>query len=74
MVLCGNTLLPLIYYSFRVPIFTLWEKYISLYGRNALYDNAAGLLEYIKRRDIDGAMKWSERYLSASISGDRQIY
>ncbi|MDO4546293.1 MAG: GntR family transcriptional regulator [Bacillota bacterium] len=74
MVMSGNTLLPLIYYSFRVPISSLWARYTRLYGEHALYDNAKGLYEYMKKRDLEGALKWSQKYITASISGDREIY
>ena len=73
-VLSGNTLLPLIYYSFRIPISSLWSRYCRLYGTSALYDNAKTLFEYIKARDVEGAVHWSEKYINASISGDREIY
>jgi len=70
----GNTLLPLIYYSFRVPVLSLWERYGRKYGLEAVYDAAAKLLRAIEQRDVEAAINYVEGTVGEAISGDREIY
>ena len=72
--LSGNTLIPLIFKSFEIPVATLWERFCQLYGISALYKNTDSLLTYIKQRDTDGAIAFLESYLEDTISGSRPIY
>ncbi|MDR1068704.1 MAG: GntR family transcriptional regulator [Clostridiales Family XIII bacterium] len=69
-----NTLLPLIFSSFKVPVHTLWLRFCALYGAGALYENTYTLWDRIRARDIDGAVAWINRSVEDSISGDRSIY
>jgi DNA-binding FadR family transcriptional regulator len=73
-IISGNTLLPLIFYSFKEPIFSLWQRFCRLYGVSALHDNTSRLLGYISRKDLDGAVNWIEKSVGESINGSRQIY
>lgn len=73
-ILCGNTLLPLIFYSFKYPIINLWERYCLLYGVGSLADNTAGLFERIRDRDIEKAIEYITATLNESIEGSRTIY
>ena len=45
--LSGNTLLPLIFHSFKVPILSLWERFCILYGIDSLINNTSILCYYI---------------------------
>lgn len=72
--LSGNTLLPLIFRSFEVPIFTLWHQFCSIYGTTALYENTYRLWSHIKDRNADAAIEWITKSINASISGNRPIY
>lgn len=72
--LSSNTLIPLIMQSFKLPITTLWNRFCSLYGIEALYTNTYQLWQYIKARDTDRAIAWIETSMHASIDGDKQIY
>lgn len=72
--LSKNTLIPLIFHSFRIPVLALWERFCSLYGKEALYKNTHILWSYLKRRDRDGAVKWIQDSISESIHGKREIY
>lgn len=72
--LSGNTLVPLIYYSFKAPILSLWERFCIKYGVAALYQNAARLLEAIERRDVALAEQIIEASIAACVSGPQQIY
>lgn len=72
--LSGNTLIPLIFYSFKVPVLTLWNRFCTLYGIPALYANTHTLWSHISRRDREGAISWVEASLAESITGSRPIY
>ncbi|MCI8484391.1 MAG: FadR family transcriptional regulator [Lachnospiraceae bacterium] len=72
--LSKNTLIPLIFHSFRVPVLALWERFCSLYGKEALYKNNYTLWSYLQRRDQKGALKWIEDSIGESIHGSREIY
>jgi len=70
----GNTLMPLIYYSFKAPILSLWERFCIKYGVEALYRNAARLYAAVEARDIAAAEQAIDAAIAACISGDQQIY
>lgn len=70
----GNTLVPLIYYSFRAPILSLWERFCIKYGIPALYQNTSRLFDSIKKRDLPLAEQVIEAAIAACISGPMQIY
>ncbi len=73
-VLSGNMLMPLIYYSFKDAVLMLWERFCDLHGVEKLYSNTDTLCRYIEQRDIEGAIKWSEKTLKDAITGKDQIY
>ena len=70
----GNTLIPLIFQSFRAPTFTLWERFVDLYGIQILYERNYKMWTYIRDRDTQGAVEWIEFSMKECISGDYQIY
>lgn len=70
----GNSVLPLLYYSFKTAVITLWIRFCSLYGNATLYRNTRCLYEFIKKRDLKGAENWIDTYLQEAIEGNRQIY
>jgi DNA-binding FadR family transcriptional regulator len=70
----GNTLIPLIFSSFRIPVHTLWQRFCALYGTDALYGNTHRLWTHIKDRDLAGAVAWIETSMADSIRGNRPIY
>lgn len=70
----GNTLIPLIFQSFRAPIFTMWERFCDLYGIPVLYESNYKMWTYIRDHDTDGAIAWINESLNSCISGNRQIY
>ena len=73
-VLSGNMLMPLIYYSFKDVVIALWERFCILHGREKLYSNTDILMKFIEKRDLEGALIWSEKTLSDAIEGKDQIY
>jgi DNA-binding FadR family transcriptional regulator len=70
----GNTLIPLIISSFKIPVHTLWQRFCTLYGIEALYDNTYRLWAHIRDRDLKGAVAWIEESMTDSICGKRVIY
>ena len=70
----GNSIVPLIYYSFKPPVIALWVRFCNLYGILALVRNTETLYSYLRARDTDGASRWIDTYLEQAISGDQQIY
>jgi len=72
--LSGNTLMPLIFYSFKVPILTLWERFCRLYGLEALRVNTAQLYGFIEQRDTKKAIECLTSTINDTIQGEKQIY
>ena len=70
----GNSIVPLIYSSFKPPVIALWIRFCNLYGIPALVYNTQTLYTLIQNRDADGASRWIETYLEQAISGSQQIY
>ena len=70
----GNTLVPLVFQSFRSPIFTMWERFVDLYGVELLYQRNYKMWSYIKNRDTEGAIRWIENSMAECIDGDYKIY
>lgn len=70
----GNTLVPLVFQSFKAPIFTMWERFVDLYGIEVLYQRNYKMWTYIKARDTDGAIRWIETSMDECMNGDYQIY
>lgn len=73
-IISGNTLVPLIFYSFKYPILSLWERFCRMYGSESLYKNTYGLYRCIEERDIPAAIASITKSLNDTISGSRQIY
>ena len=70
----GNTIVPLIYCSFKDPLVALWVRFCGRYGNLVLVRNAETLYSFLKSRDADGASCWINAYLERMISGSQQIY
>lgn len=70
----GNTLIPLIFQSFKAPIFTLWERFCTLYGIETLYKSNYKTWSYIRDRDTQGAIEWFHHIMTECITGNWKIY
>ncbi len=70
----GNTLLPLIFQSFKVPVLTLWERFCSLYGIEALYRNTYSLWTQLELGNWEDAIAFINHSLDTTINGSRPIY
>ncbi len=69
-----NTLLPLIYRSFRIPVIQLWIRFIQKYGNEVVCRSAQETLNALKSCDKERAIASVERAISSSISGPKEIY
>lgn len=69
-----NTLLPLIYRSFRIPVSHLWIRFIQKYGNEIVCNNAKEILKALKDHDKARALTSVEKAISESISGSKEIY
>jgi len=75
MTLCGgNSILPLIYSSFKVPCTALWIRFCRKFGVAALHINVEQLYRHLLNRDKESAAEWTSSYLQQAISGNQQIY
>ncbi|WP_310601626.1 FadR/GntR family transcriptional regulator [Anaerosporobacter sp.] len=72
--LSGNTLMPLIFSSFRIPVTTLWERFCRLYGIEALHNNTLTLFQHIEAKDTQKALNWLTTSINDTIQGNRPIY
>jgi len=72
--LSGNTLLPLIFSSFKVPVISLWERFCRLHGTESLYLNTNTLCHYFEERDLEQAIEWISTSIKDTIDGRRSIY
>ncbi len=70
----GNTLIPLIFQSFRAPVFTMWDRFCRLYGIEMLYRSNYRLWTYIRDHDTAGAISWIHESINSCIEGEREIY
>ena len=70
----GNNILPLIYYSFKPAVITLWIRFCRLYGIEALLHSTERLYTHLRARDKRAAAEWIDAYLGEAIDGAHQIY
>lgn len=70
----GNSILPLIYSSFKVPCISLWVHFCRKFGVSALYSNVKELYRLMLERNKPGAQRWIDTYLQKAIKGSQQIY
>ncbi|MCX7773465.1 MAG: GntR family transcriptional regulator [Clostridia bacterium] len=70
----NNTLLPVIFSSFKALTRTLWLRYCTLYGISSLYENTRVLFSHLEKRDFEGAIQSLTATIQDSISGSRPIY
>lgn len=73
-ILSGNTILPLIYNSFRTSNSNLFERHIRLYGIDLTIDFISQLFNLIANNKIEEAITHLTHYYERSIKGDLEIY
>lgn len=70
----GNTLLPLIFYSFKALIMTLWERYFRLHGIDGMYNRTIELISYMEAKNVQAATDVITESIDATINGNTSIY
>ena len=73
-ILSGNTILPLIYNSFRTSNRNLFERHIRLYGVKLTIDFMTQLFNLIAKGEAQEAISYLTNYYERSIKGDLEIY
>jgi GntR family transcriptional repressor for pyruvate dehydrogenase complex len=73
-ILSGNTILPLIYNSFRTSNRNLFERHIRLYGVKLTIDFMTQLFNLIAKGEIQESISYLTNYYERSIKGDLEIY
>jgi len=69
-----NTLLPLIFSSFKSPNMTLWERYFRLNGINGMLKRNEELLQYIAAKDVKASLQLIDESINDTINGSSTIY
>ena len=70
----GNTIVPLMFQSFRATIYSMWERFCTLYGTEPLYRNNYQMWLYVKDRDAEGAVKWLRHTIDECMNGSMKLY
>ena len=70
----GNSILPLIYTSFKPIVSQLWMRFCRRYGMDALYDSTQHLYDCLCTLDREAARRATDAALDCAIRGDHQIY
>lgn len=70
----GNTLLPLIFYSFKAPNTKLFEQLFRLYGYEAMCNRTDAICEALRLRDGEAAAKIMERSIDETIDGSTKLH
>jgi len=70
----GNTLLPLIFYSFKAPNTTLFERFFRLHGFDAMRKRTDALCVSIRARDLAASKEILAHSIDETISGSTRIY
>lgn len=70
----GNSLLPLIFTSFKALVCMLWQRYIVNYGKEALIESTTTFYELLKQKDRKAINLYIQRTTKDSIDGSKQIY
>ncbi|MEG2814999.1 MAG: GntR family transcriptional regulator [Oscillospiraceae bacterium] len=70
----GNTLLPLIFYSFKSPNTTLFERFFRRHGFEALRNRTNLICAAIRARDVEAAVGHMSRSIDETLSGSTTLY
>lgn len=73
-ILSGNTILPIVFFSFKELAIRFWERYFMLHGKETLEKCTIKLFKCITERDVDGATKIYESSMNKTIEGSVSIY
>ena len=60
--------------SFRDLVCSLWVRYAIKYSIEEFYQSALSIYNFVRARDVDGALHYIETSTTECISGNRMIY
>ena len=72
--LSGNTLLPLIFYSFKSPDVTLFERFFRLHGFESMRVRTHTICDALRHRDLDAAVNIITHAIEETIDGSTTLY
>ncbi|NLV86290.1 MAG: FadR family transcriptional regulator [Clostridiales bacterium] len=70
----GNTLLPLIFYSFKSPNMTLFERYFRKHGYDSMRLRTRTLCKAMANRDLEAAIACLTSSIEETIDGKTTLY
>ncbi|MDD6156342.1 MAG: GntR family transcriptional regulator [Lachnospiraceae bacterium] len=70
----GNSLLPLLFTSFKALVCALWHRYVLNYGMDALKNSSEEFVKLIIAGDKDAAKNYVESTTTESINGSKTIF
>lgn len=70
----GNTLLPLIFYSFKAPNRNLFERFFRLYGFDAMRKRTRTICEAFRDGDVDAAVRCQSNSIMETLDGSTTLY
>ncbi len=70
----NNSILPLIYVSFKPVVTQLWFRFCQRFGTDALSDNTRDLAQCVFTRNREAARRCTDEHLDRAIRGCQQIY
>jgi DNA-binding FadR family transcriptional regulator len=73
-VISGNSILPIVFYSFKELAVGMWERYFRMHGKSFLLKNTRELYTYMESGDTENALKTFHESLKNTINGLRSIY
>lgn len=73
-VISGNSIMPLIYISFKPVVTQLWKRFGLRYGKEALYDSVLCLYKCVRERDTEAARMCTDKRMDEALEGGHQIF
>lgn len=70
----GNSLLPLLFTSFKALVCALWHRYVLNYGMDALKNSSEEFVKLLIAGDKDAAKNYVESTTAESINGSKTIF
>lgn len=73
-IISENSLLPVIFYSFKELSIQLWHRYFLQYGKDALLKNTTELYSFFENGEVQSAVSTFQDSLKKTINGVISIY
>jgi len=73
-ILSGNSLLPVVFYSFRTLALSMWERYFRIHGNSTLIENTKELYQCFQKRNLSCALETFRTSIMKTLNGIDSIY